>query len=125
MGTHGSAHPAGAGGPARLSVAAELEAMDDGFGERAAEGPPPRDRALDVVLRSAKFELAAVAPHRPRRAAVTVERHSDTARIDQVGAERPGAPELDVAVPEHDRPIALASDPTLVLGLRLAREAVV
>src|SRR5215211_3927703 len=137
MGTHVPAHHLSHGytwavtssghacGGGRGSVGAALEPAGDGLAERAPEAAPAVDRALDVVLGAAELELAEIALDRPRGAPVTVERHADAARVDQFDAAGARTAELQVAVSKDDRPVVLAADPALVLGLRLEPETVV
>src|SRR5690349_13574464 len=100
-------------------------ALDPSRGElaEAAAHPPVRvDRALDVVLGPAEGELRLL-EGRPRRTRVAVERHPDAAGVEQIGAVRPRAPELLVAVTEDDCPVVHAVEVALLVRLRLWREA--
>ena len=87
--------------------------------------PPMRPvagrRARHVVFGAAELEVAV--PGRPGCPHVTVERHPDAARIDEVGAVRPGPPELLVAVAEDHGPVADPGQHALVVVGRLGREA--
>src|SRR2546423_13360154 len=98
-----------------------LDASGRHLTERAADGTPRRRDALDVELDATELELAVVTPQRVGAAGVAVERHPDAAGIQEVRPVRPGPPELEVAVPEDDRPVAHAGQHPLLARLRLPR----
>ena len=83
------------------------------------EGVPVLLNAFDA----AKLEHAVVAAQRVRGADVTVERHPDAAGIDEERTVRAGAPELQVAVAEHNSGVAHAGEHPFVVLVGLGRKA--
>src|SRR4051794_24219435 len=76
---------------------------------------------LRVVPGTTKGEIPVEG--RPGRAGVAVERHSNRARVDQLGAFWARPPELLVAVAEGDRAVAHPREHPRLVFLRLGREA--
>src|SRR4029453_10983789 len=97
------------------------DAVDDRRGPLAVRAHSC-GRPLDVVLGSAEVDLA-VFVERPRRAAISVERRADTARVHELRSVRSWPPELQMAVAEDDPPRGFAVEHSFLTSLRLRREA--
>src|SRR6266480_3797288 len=83
---------------------------------RGSERTVGGGRARRVVVRPAELEVASVPANRPGRVRLAVPRRADAAGIDEKGSVRPWPLELEMAVPEDDRPVVLAN--ALDLSLR-------
>src|SRR4029453_14436507 len=104
-------------------IGALLDPPGRKLAEVAAHCPVGGRGTLDVVGRPPEREVAV--PGRPAGTPVAVQRHADAAGVDEVGTVRTRAAELEVAVPEDDRPAAHAREQPLLTLLGLGGEAVV
>src|SRR2546430_17259918 len=99
--------------------------MGEQLPDRGSERTVGGCRARRVVVRPAELEVASVPANRPGRVRLAVPRRTDAAGIDEKGSVRPWPLELEMAVPEDDRPVVLARAQTLVVLARLDVEALV
>src|SRR5881396_439836 len=98
--------------------------MGEQLPDRGSERTVGGCRARRVVVRPAELEVASVPANRPGRVRLAVPRRTDAAGIDEKGSVRPWPLELEMAVPEDDRPVVLAREQALVVA-RLDVEALV
>jgi hypothetical protein len=99
--------------------------MGEQLPDRSSERTEGGRGARSVVVGPAKLELTAVPASRPGRVRLAVPRRADAAGIDEKGSVWPWPLELEMAVPEDDRPVVLAREQALVVLARLDVEALV